>query len=127
MSEGRSRNTAGLTAHARAISQDARRRVVEALNRLEVEGRAVTFRGVAEAAQVTTAYLYAQPDLRERIETLRRRPVTPQEPSRVRPRTDKSREVLLAAKEKRIRELEEENRRLKAELQTAYGKLYERL
>ena len=127
MSEERSRNTAGLTAHAQKKAEDARRRVIETLNRLETEGRGVTFRGVAEVAQVTTAYLYTQPDLRERIETLRRRPVTPQKPSRVRPRTDRSREVLLAAKEKRIRELEEENRRLKAELQAALGRLYERV
>lgn len=121
------RNTAGLTAHARKKAEEARRRVIEALNRLEIEGRDVTFRSVAEAAQVTTAYLYTQPELRKRIETLRRRPIILQEPFRVRPSTDKGREVLLAAKEKRIHELEVENRKLKAELQIANGKLYEKL
>jgi len=42
-------------------------------------------------------------------------------------RTDKTKEVLLEARDRRIKALEEENRKLKAELKEAYGKLYEQV
>jgi hypothetical protein len=42
-------------------------------------------------------------------------------------RTDKTKDVLLAAKDRRIKALEAENRKLKEELKTAFGKLYERV
>jgi cell shape-determining protein MreC len=42
-------------------------------------------------------------------------------------RTDKTKDVLLAAKDRRIKALEEENRKLKEELKVARGKLYERV
>jgi len=80
---------------------------------------------------VTKSYLYARQDVRERIEVLR----TQQGQERIerqwtehqqhQARTDKTKEVLLAAKDRRIRALEEENRRLKTELKVANGKLYE--
>ncbi len=42
-------------------------------------------------------------------------------------RTEGSREVLLVAKDRRIKELEVENRKLKEELKLARGKLYEQV
>ncbi|BCL81724.1 hypothetical protein ccbrp13_41890 [Ktedonobacteria bacterium brp13] len=42
-------------------------------------------------------------------------------------RTDKTKEVLLAAKDRRIKALEAENRQLKEELKITRGKLYEQV
>jgi cell shape-determining protein MreC len=42
-------------------------------------------------------------------------------------RTEGSREVLLVAKDRRIKELEAENRQLKEELKVARGKWYEQM
>lgn len=123
------RNTSGLTAHAQRRSDEARRRVMEAIDRLVEAHSPITFKGVAEAAGVSTPYLYGQPDLRERIDFLRDRnsltKLRASMPDRV--RTDKSKDVLLAAKDKRIWELEEENKRLKKELQAALGRIYEEI
>jgi hypothetical protein len=79
-------------------------------------------------AGVTKAYLYNHPELRDHIETLRasqRNTITPQRT--LSERTESSREVLLAAKDRRIKELEQENQRLKEELKMALGKLYEQI
>lgn len=124
------RDTTGLAAHAQRRSAEARQRVTQAIDRLVAERRPITFRAVAEAAAVTTQYLYSQPDLRERVEELRQREgnlrlLSGASPQRT--RTDKSKDVLLAAKDKRIRELETEVERLRRELKTALGKLYEEL
>jgi septal ring factor EnvC (AmiA/AmiB activator) len=115
-------------AHAQHKAEAAHQRVTEAIDRLVAERTPITFNAVAEAAGVTRAYLYAQPELRERIDTLRERQGQLRSPARrERGRTDKSKDVLLAAKDKRIRELEAEVERLKRELKAALGKLYEEL
>jgi uncharacterized alpha-E superfamily protein len=93
----------------------------------------VNFNTVAKAANVTKSYLYAHEDVRERIEALR----TQQSQERIKQqwserqqhqtRTDRTKDVLLAAKDRRIKALEVENRQLKEELKSAYGKLYEQV
>ena len=42
-------------------------------------------------------------------------------------RTNQTKDMLLVAKDRRIKALEEENRKLKEELKRAYGKLYEQV
>jgi len=82
---------------------------------------------------VTKSYLYAHQDVRERIEALRTQQGQERferqwtERQQHQTRTDKTKDVLLAAKDRRIKELEVENRKLKEDLKVAYGKLYENL
>src|SRR6266702_723792 len=65
------RDTSGLTAHAKQRSEEKRKRVEEAIDRLLREPQAINFNSVAQAAGVSKAYLYSQPEMRERIEALR--------------------------------------------------------
>jgi hypothetical protein len=126
-------NTAGLLAHAQRKSQQTQQRVHQAIDQLLREQHTVNFNTVAKAANVTKSYLYAHQDVRERIEALR----TQQGQERLerqwadrklhQARTDKTKDVLLAAKDRRIKELEAENRQLKKHLQVALGKAYDRL
>jgi predicted transcriptional regulator len=126
-------NTRGLLAHAQRKAQETQQRVHHAIDQLLREEQTINFNTVAQTAQVTKSYLYAHQDVRERIEVLR----TQQGKERLerqwaerqqhQTRTDKTKDVLLAAKDRRIKVLEEENRRLKEDLKTAYGKLYERV
>jgi hypothetical protein len=125
-------NTRGLLAHAQRKAQEARQRVHHVIDQLLREQQTINFNTVAKGAQVTKSYLYAHPDVRERIEALR----TQQGQERVerqwterqwqQSKTDKTKDVLLAAKDRRIKELEEQNRKLKEELKVTYGKLYEK-
>ena len=69
----RADNSAHIIAAARRRSDDARRRAVTALRRLDADGQPVTFSTVASAAGVSRSWLYAQDDLREQIGRLRTR------------------------------------------------------
>jgi uncharacterized protein DUF6262 len=111
----------------------ARRQVDQAIQDLLKSQEAVNSYRVAAAAGVSKSYLYAQRELRERIEALRRqggRRVKEQASGKdATPITERRKDVLLAAKQRRIEALEAENRqaenrRLKEELRVALGNLY---
>jgi predicted Zn-dependent protease len=88
----------------------------------------INFNSVSTESGVSKAYLYTHPDIRDRIETLRKQQEGLPSPKQVkREMTDASKDVVIAAKNKRIKELEEENRLLKQELQKARGKMYDSL
>src|SRR5215469_846357 len=69
------RNTTGLATYTRQRKEQKHKQVEEAIVALLREHRAVNFNSVARAAGVTKAYLYSQPDLRERIEALRQQEI----------------------------------------------------
>ncbi len=124
-------NTHGQLAHAQRKSEEAQKRVHQAIDQLLREQQTINFNTVAKVANVTKSYLYAHENVRERIEALRTQQGQKQierqwaERQQHRARTDKTKDVLLAAKDRRIKALEEENRKLKEDLKVAYGKLYE--
>src|SRR5437868_11180761 len=124
------RNTAGLVAHAHQRKEEKRKRVEETITRLLREHQAVNFNTIAKAAGVSKAYLYTQPLFRDRIEALRQQAREQTIHDRVaRPtgKTDVGKDLVILAKERRIKELEEENRKLKPQLKAALGKAYDRL
>ena len=126
-------NISGLLAHAQSKSQQTQQRVHQAIDQLLREQHTVNFNTVAKAASVTKSYLYAHQDVRERIEALRiklgqeriERQWAAQQQQQA--RTDKTKEVLLEARDRRIKALEAENRKLREDLKVAYGKLYDQL
>jgi hypothetical protein len=124
------RNTTGLVATAHQRKEEKRKRVEDAIARLLREQLAVNFNSVAKAAGVSKIYLYTQTLFRDRIEALRQK----EREQRVRERvahptgkTDAAKDLVILAKERRIKELEEENRKLKQQLKAALGKAYDRL
>jgi len=124
------RNTAGMTAHAHHRKEQKRKGVEDALTALLREQKPVNFNTVAKAACASKAYLYSQPDLRERIEALRQQGVEQMVRERVTRspgRTDASRDLIILAKDRRIKELEAENRKLQQQLKVALGKTYAQL
>jgi hypothetical protein len=126
------RNIVGLLTHAQEKARTTRLRVSKAIDQMLERGEAINFNAVANAASVTKNYLYTQAEIRERIEGLRRqqgqaRLQIVSGGVREKPRTDKSKDILLQAKERRIAELEVEVTRLREELKVARGKQYEAL
>ncbi|GHO98856.1 hypothetical protein KSF_089040 [Reticulibacter mediterranei] len=126
-------NISGLLAHAQRKSEAAQQRVHQAIDQLLREQQTVNFNTVAKAANVTKSYLYAHQDVRERIEALRARQGQARlerqwaQRQQHQTRTDKTKDVLLAAKDRRIKALEVENRKPKEDLKVAYEKLYENM
>src|SRR5260370_31716451 len=67
------RNTTGLATYTQQRKEQKYQQAEAAISTLLREHKAVNFTSVAKAAQVTKAYLYSQPLLRDRIEALRQR------------------------------------------------------
>lgn len=124
------RNTTGMTAHAQKRKQQKRKGVEEAIAALLREQKSINFNTVAKAAAVSKAYLYSQPDLRDRIEALRQQGMEQAVRERITRstgKTDASRDLVILAKDRRIKELEAENRKLQQQLKVALSKAYDQL
>ena len=120
-------NTAGLRTSAQLRAQATRQRAEEALSHLLQEQRPVNFKTVAETAHVSTAWLYGQEEIKQRIFHLRQRQVprpTVAIPSRERA-SDASKDAMIATLRTRVKRLEVENRELKHQVEVAYGLLHE--
>lgn len=119
------RNTSGLEASAKRRSDSTRRRVDVAIAALLGDpSQRINFNTVATAAGVAKAYLYKEPALRDMIDLLRRQQVEARR--RLAPVPDRSEagtRVLLAAKDRRLRELGARVKQLEIELATCRGRL----
>ncbi|MFD9442340.1 DUF6262 family protein [Streptomyces sp. NPDC060006] len=119
----RADNSQHIVDAARRRSEYTRAKAVQALRTLDAAGEPVTFETVAKQAGVSRSWLYAQPDLRAEVERLRaahhRGPVSPV-PARQRT-SDASLLRRLEAANTRVRQLTEENRRLRDHLAGALG------
>jgi hypothetical protein len=119
----RADNSHHVIAAARRRSQQAQQQAAAALRRLDSAGIVVTFDAVAEEAGVSRSWLYTQPQLRAEIERLRQRQRS--SPGRIIPdrqrASDASLRARLTAAHERIRQLQAENRRLRAALAESIG------
>lgn len=124
------RNTTGIAAHAQKRKEQKRKSVEEAIAALLREQKPVNFHTVAKRATVSKAYLYSQQDIRERIEALRQQSMEQMVRERVSSspgKTDASRDLVILAKDRRIKALEAENRKLQQQLKVALSKAYDEL
>jgi hypothetical protein len=114
------RNTEGLRHNARLRRERAIERTQVALAHLERAGSPINFRTVASRARVSTAWLYSEASLRERIMRLRESAVAP-------PRSQDTKALsnsnVIAALRIRVKGLEERNRELETRLELVYGQL----
>ncbi len=119
----RADNSHHIVQAARRRSEYTRAKAIQALRVLDNSGQAVTFEAVAQRAQVSKSWLYAQPDLRAEIENLRaahRQAPDSRIPARQRS-SDASLRQRLEAANARLRQLAEENRALREQLARALG------
>lgn len=119
------RNTAGLQRSTQQKAAITKQRAEEAIALLLKERRPITFKGVAEAAQISTAWLYANKDIKERIIHLRSQQAPKAQiviPVREQA-SNASKETMIAALQKRVKEQAEEIKELKKQLEVAYGSL----
>lgn len=122
------RNIDGLRRSAQTKAEITKHRAEEAIALLLKERRPITFKAVAETAQISTAWLYANEDIKQRIIHLRSQqapkahiaiPVREQA-------SNASKDTMIAALQRRIKEQAAEIRELKQQLEAAYGQLAKR-
>jgi hypothetical protein len=110
--------------------QKRHRMVDNAVRKVLRAGEPITFRRVASVARVSTGWLYAQPDVKERITRLRGQPDGKAGPPPERA-SDASNDAVVRAVRQGVGTLDEERRRLlarveqlKARVEVLYGDFY---
>lgn len=106
-------------------SDEARKKATEAINLLSKEEKAVNFSSIHKQSGVSRSFLYEDEEIRQMIQECRSSEIDSEMNRRSKyDKTSRSKNVIIEAKDKRIAKLEEENRRLKAELEYIRGLLY---
>lgn len=106
-------------------SDEARKKAKEVINRLYKEGKAVNFSSIHKLSGVSRSFLYEDEEIRQMIQESRSSEIDSEMNRRAKyDKTSRSKDVIIEAKDKRIARLEEDNRRLKAELEVIRGLLY---
>lgn len=116
----------GLEANWKQRADGTRARAEAAISELQMKGAKINFNSVAKASGVSKSFLYDDSTIREGIEQLRLADMGKEINKRARyDKTSKSKDVIIAAKDRRIAKLEEENRKLRSENERLRGRLYD--
>ncbi len=116
------RNVGGLRKNAEKKKEIAREKTDAAIQQLLKEDRSINFKTVAEVAGVSTAWLYKETDIKERIERLRESGVKKQKLVLPQKATDASKDAKYQALKRRLQEIEAENRGLREHLEAIHGR-----
>lgn len=118
-------NQSGLQRSNTERTRIAREKALQAIDVLKAEGEQVNFSTVSKRSGISRHFLYEDAEARKSIEEHRKKDVNNEINKRAKfDKTSKSKDVIIAAKDRRIARLEEENRRLRAEVITLRGMIY---
>lgn len=103
-------------------------RVDEAIKRLIKAQKAINFNSVANESGVTKATLYNNQEIKERIEGLRLQQSKVPTPAQVKRKIDNNnKDAIIASLKRKIKKLEEENKRLKEQVKISYADIYKQI
>lgn len=120
-------NTKGLKKYAKQKTKATLEKVNKAIRDLSLSGQKINFNSVSQISGVSKTFLYNNEEIKKRINELRERQESEFRNKRVEyDKTDKSKDIIIMAKDKRIKELERENKKLKEQLEVIRGKLYDK-
>lgn len=118
-------NLNGLRQNWKERGIDAREKALAAIEQMIMTGQKVNFNSVSKVSGISKSFLYETTEIRKRIEEQRQCEVSSEMNRRAKyDKTSRSKDVIIEAKNKRITVLEEENSKLKKELQLLRGLLY---
>lgn len=121
-------HTKGLKEYAKNKSKITLEKVDEAIRELSLTGQNINFNSVAQLGGISKTFLYNNEDIKKRIEELRAKQTSRTMNQRAKyDKTAKSKDIIIMAKDKKIKEIEEENKKLKKQLEVIRGKLYEKM
>jgi len=115
----------GLVESDRKRTEESKTKALDAINQLIISGKKVNFNSVFRHSGISKSFLYEDTEIRTRIEEQRACGVNSEMNKRAKyDKTSRSKDVIIEAKDKRIAKLEEENRKLRIELEHLRGLLY---
>ncbi len=118
---GWQRNTEGIKSSAQKKRQDAFDKTDEAIKVLIKTQKPINFEAVAQAAGVTRQWLYNQPELKNRIETLRAQQTPKKSIPQSQSASDASKDAIIKTLRQRLRKAEDDNKELQKRIEVAYG------
>ena len=122
------RNTKGLEEYYKKKTEIAINKVNKAIENLLNNGSKINFNVVANESGVAKTFLYENLEIKEKIEALRNKQVNNEINQRAKfDKTSKSKDVIIATKDRKIEKLESENKKLKDELNTLRCLLYNKI
>jgi hypothetical protein len=120
-------NINGLMTYSKNKKDTSIAKVDEAIKSLAFEGAKINFNTVSKRSGVSKSFLYSNEIIQTRIETLRNRQINHNINQRAKfDQTAKSKDVIIAAKDKSIAKLEEENTKLRLQIEFLQTRLYEK-
>ena len=121
-------STKGLNEYAKQKTQLTLEKVDKTIRELSLSEQKINFNSVCSLSGVSKTFLYNNKDIKKRIEELRDKQTSNVMNQRAKyDKTAKSKDIIIMAKDKKIKELEVENKKLKEQLEIIRGKLYEKL
>ncbi|MCC2543017.1 DUF6262 family protein [Bacillus thuringiensis] len=98
------------------------------IKRLIRANLSINFNSVSKEAGVSKATLYKTEELRNRIETLRQQQSQVPTPKQVKREMDNNnKDVVIASLKRRMKKLEDENKKLREQLKVSYANIYKQL
>jgi len=98
--------------------------VENTLKQMLEQQQTITFSQVAKQAQVSRSWLYKNEKIKNKIEAIRKRQNKKQQPNII-IKAEGTQKMEIASLKKRIQKLEQENKKLRSQLEIAYGKMVE--
>lgn len=121
-------NTKGLEKYAKEKTKVTLEKVNKAIRELSLNGDKINFNSVSQTSGVSKTFLYNNIEVKNRIEELREKQVSIEMNQRAKyDKTAKSKDIIIMAKDKKIKELQDENKKLREQIEILRGKLYEKI
>jgi len=121
-------NTEGITKYSKKKTIDAVMKVEKVIKDLIKGQQMINFNIVCTKSGVSKSFLYNNPELRDRIERLRKQQIGLQSSKHLKRQTsDSSKDVIIAALQNKNEQLKKENNELKLQLQKYLNKIYDEI
>lgn len=120
-------NTSGLLNKAKEKKEKTRLKVEQTIKKMIKSQQKINFNSVAEQAGVSKTYLYNKPEFKERIELLRNQQDGIPIKQVKRNISDDSKDIIIAALRKKVKELEKECKELRDQAKINYSQFYNKI
>ena len=116
----------GLQVHWKTKTNLAIEKVDTTIRELAINGEKINFNTISKRSGVSKNFLYNNESIKQRIEELRNKQINHEINQRAKfDKTAKSKDIIIQAKDNKIAKLEEENTKLKLQIQFLQTRLYE--
>jgi hypothetical protein len=121
-------NTEPLLRSIEDRTQNAKQKAESTIKEMIKQKEKINFNSVSAKSGISKPFLYKYSEIRSRIETLRKQEAKLDSPNQVkRNMTEHSKDVIIESLRKKVKHLEEENKKLKEQLKVDWAAIYKEI